>query len=198
MLQQGLDHSAGFTSFTTQMNVGVSARPSLLQDSQPTLSASNPAAKLIMQMVATGALDQKKLDRLLALAKSSPEELRNQNIPEAFRRILAVHGPYLKQMAENQQQTPFEQIAGWQTQDGVAVPGDLSGQPHTVERPRLPENTSQVGQMLRDLETLKQQFLANDQMSTSCVGLYHTHKQSITLFLCRLEVQRGRCARGLN
>ena len=71
MLQQGLHHSTGFTNFTTQMDVGISARPSLLQDSQPTLSASNPAAKLIMQMVATGALDQKKLDRLLALAKSS-------------------------------------------------------------------------------------------------------------------------------
>ena len=87
-------------------------------------------------------------------------------------------------MAENQQQTPFEQIAGWQTQTGVAAPGDLPTQPHKVERPqhgraepRLPENASQVGQMLRALKMLKQQFLTNEQMSTSSADLYTTHEQ---------------------
>ena len=104
MSQMGIGQQAGFTDPNSQMNAGASTSSALPQNNQPAPATLNPANNALMRMIAANGADPKKLGELLLLAKLSPEELRARNLPDDLRRTLTIHGPYLKQMAQNQQQ----------------------------------------------------------------------------------------------
>ena len=227
MSQMGIGQQAGFTDPNSQMNAGASTSSALPQNNQPAPATLNPANNALMRMIAANGADPKKLGELLLLAKLSPEELRARNLPEDLRRTLSIHGPYLKQMAQNQQQfqngirlaaqrqnappgngMPIQppqnaqqlqqqpaqgmilqgqvpqqgQMMGQQApQVNGAISNNWPGQRPNVQpmagvpqqpgasvaRPPMAPvtNPAQLAQVLRQLEMLKQQFLANQQQS---------------------------------
>ena len=103
MSRVGIGQRAGFTDPNSQMNAGASTSSALPQNNQPAPTTLNPANNALMRMIAANGAVPKKLGELLLLAKLSPEELRTCNLPDHLRRTLTILGPYLKQIAQNQQ-----------------------------------------------------------------------------------------------
>ncbi|KAK7691135.1 hypothetical protein QCA50_006238 [Cerrena zonata] len=146
-----------------QMNVP-GGQHSQQQNPQLAASALGPNNPLARMMV---GFDAKKISELFSLVRLPPDELRTRNIPEDIRRLLAVHGPYLKQMMQNQQQFQSGIRTGLAQRQGQPSGNGMLQQPQQQPQPQ-PQHPQQhqqpgPGMMVRNMQG---QISQQGQMST--------------------------------